>query len=83
MSAEINGSNLWQYIIDQISSRAEIFSSSSSKTIFETNGDLILCNNETAAKAVADFLEAIGYNVATTGTYDEECSQTWYYIDVE
>lgn len=82
MSTEINGSNLWQYIIDQISSRAEIFSSSS-KTIFETDGDLILCNSEPAAEAVADFLEAIGYNVATTGTYDEECGQTWYYIDVE
>lgn len=39
---------------------------------FWTDGDEILCRKETAAEAVANFLEDLGIDVVTTGFYDPE-----------
>ena len=72
---------LWGHIIKNIERKSG--DSSFSGVHFDTDGDLILCNDKNAAEIIADFLEMIGYNVATTGTYDEEAGVVWYYVDVE
>ena len=72
---------LWEHIIKSIEGKSG--DSSFSEIHFDTDGDLILCDDEKAAEIIANFLEMIGYDVATTGTYDEEAGVTWYYVDVE
>lgn len=77
----INDGLLWGHMIKHIEENAG--NSSYSGVHFDTDGDVILCDDEQAAEIIADFLEMIGYDVATTGTYDEESGNTWYYVDVE
>ena len=77
----INDGLLWGHMIKSIEGNAG--NSSYSGVHFDTDGDVILCDDEQAAEIIADFLEMIGYDVATTGTYDEEDGKTWYYIDVD
>lgn len=78
----INDGLLWRNMIKSIKEKSG--DSSFSGVHFDTDGDLILCDDEEAAEIIADFLEMIGYDVATTGTYDEfEPGKIWYYIDVE
>lgn len=72
---------LWKFMVEQIAQNAE--KSGISGIQLDTENDVILCNDESAAEIIADFLEKIGYDVAKTGTYDEECGTVWYYIDVE
>lgn len=72
---------LWNYIIQNIEAHAD--DSSCSGVHFDTDGDVILCDDEQAAEIIADFLEKIGFDVAKTSVYDEECGNTWYCIDVE
>ena len=56
-----------------------------------TCGDEILCKSEAAADAIADLLEAMGYEDVTTGYYDpvEDKSHNevdrltgWYWVSV-
>ena len=72
---------LWSHILKSIPIKED--KKTFSGVQFSTDGDVILCDNEKAAEIVADFLELIGYDIATTGIYDEERGTTWYYIDVE
>ena len=72
---------LWNEMIKSIAEKCGNHTHSGVQ--FGTDGDMILCNDENAAEIIADFLEKIGYDVAMTGTYDEECGTTWYYIDVD
>ena len=77
----INDGVLWGHMIKNITEKCG--NHTFSGVHFGTDGDLILCDNPAAAEIIADFLEMIGYDVATTGTYDEEDGKTWYYIDVD
>ena len=77
----INDGILWNQIIKSIAEKCGNHTFSGVQ--FGTDGDMILCDNLTAAEIVADFLEMIGYDKATTGTYDEEDGKTWYYIDID
>lgn len=77
----INDGILWNQIIASIAEKCG--NHSKCGVHFGTDGDLILCDNPAAAEIIADFLELIGYDVATTGTYDEEDGKTWYYIDID
>lgn len=77
----INDGILWNQIISSIAEKCG--NPSKCGVHFGTDGDLILCDNPAAAEIIADFLELIGYDVATTGTYDEEDGKTWYYIDID
>ncbi len=77
----INDGTLWIHMIKSIHDKCG--NHAKSGIHFGTDGDMILCDNPAAAEIVADFLELIGYDVATTGTYDEYDGKTWYYIDVE
>lgn len=78
----IQDGTLWSHMIKSIEGKSG--DSACSGVHFDTDGDMILCDDEQAAEIIADFLEMIGYDVATTGTYDEsEPGKTWYYIDVE
>ena len=71
---------LWKFMLEQIAQKAE---KSNKRIRFDVENDVILCNDTLAAETIADFLEAIGYDVAKTGIYDEEGGNVWYYIDVE
>lgn len=77
----VNTGVLWNHIIQNIEANAEKRALSGVK--FDTDGDVILCDDERAAEIIADFLEKIGFDVAKTSVYDEECGNTWYCIDVE
>lgn len=72
---------LWGHMIKSITEKCD--NHTFSGVHFDTDGDVILCDDERAAEIIADFLQMIGYDVATTGIYDEESGNTWYYIDVE
>lgn len=73
---------LWGHMIKSITEKCDKHTFSG--VHFDTDGDVILCDNPAATEVIADFLQMIGYDVATTGTYDEsEPGKIWYYIDVE
>lgn len=55
-----------------------------------SNGDEILCKTEAQAEAIADLLEACGYDYVRTGFYDPEedakegrtfDTTGWWYVD--
>lgn len=59
---------------------------------FWTDGDMILCKSESCADAVANFLEACGFGVVVTGSYNpkedardncEDCYTGWHYVDID
>lgn len=77
----INDGFLWHHMLKTIPLKED--KKTFSGVHFSTDGDLILCDNENAAEIIADFLEAIGYDVASTGTYDGSTEPPWYYVDVE
>ena len=70
---------LWKHMLKTIAEKCG--KRTFSGVHFGTDGSMILCDDEKAAEIIADFLEMIGYDVVTTGTYDEEDGKTWYYID--
>lgn len=55
-------------------------------------GTEILCDTESRAEAIADFLEALGFSYVRTGYYDPEEDERngevdsytgWYYVDFD
>lgn len=81
---------LWQHIISRIESGCA--ENVGPRFHIWTDGNDILVDDEGVAETIADFLEILGFDTATTGYFDpledarsgEEDDHTgWYYISVE
>lgn len=70
--------DLWKYLIEHIEKTNPV---SWSGAHFDTDGDMILCDDKEATEIVADFLENIGFDSVHTGTWTAD--DKWYYIDFD